>query len=123
MSTRSRSSLVSILITCGSVMRSVSTPRGMKCPQHQKTAGTFRPLERGIGNGFDIFAFDVRQQATHIRCGVLIGSLTVEEPHKGLHEGVEAWHDLLENLWGDLTFVQQLAFAQGVSCFHGLLLL
>src|SRR4030095_11399205 len=48
MSTRSRSSLVSILITCGSVMRSVSTPHGMKCPQHQKTAGTFRPLERGL---------------------------------------------------------------------------
>src|SRR5678816_4423529 len=47
MSTRSRSSLVSILITCGSVMRSVSTPHGMKCPQYQKTAGTFRPLERG----------------------------------------------------------------------------
>jgi hypothetical protein len=54
---------------------------------------------------------------------VLIGSLTVEEPHKGLQEGVEAWHDLRKNLWGHLTFVQQWACAQGVSCFHGLLLL
>jgi len=26
------------------VMRSVSTPRGMQCPQPKKTAGTFRPL-------------------------------------------------------------------------------
>jgi hypothetical protein len=47
----------------------------------------------------------------------------LEDTHKGLHKGVEAWHDLLENLWGNLTFVQQLAFAQGVSGFHGLLLL
>ena len=35
-------------IPCGSVMRSVSTLRGMKRPQSKKTAGTFRPLERGI---------------------------------------------------------------------------
>jgi hypothetical protein len=54
---------------------------------------------------------------------MLIGRLTLEDTPKGLHEGVEAWHDLLENLRGHLTFVQQLAFAQGVPCFHGMLLL
>src|SRR5437870_122423 len=48
MSTRSRRSLVSNPITCWSVMRSVSTPRGMKRPQPKKTARTFRPLERGL---------------------------------------------------------------------------
>src|SRR5262245_21675258 len=35
-------------ITCCSVMRWASTPRGMKCPQHKKTEGAFRPLERGL---------------------------------------------------------------------------
>jgi hypothetical protein len=46
---RSRRSLVSSPITCWSVMRSVSTPRGMKRPQQpKKTPGTFRPLERGF---------------------------------------------------------------------------
>jgi hypothetical protein len=80
-------------------------------------------LAKTIGNRFDVFAFDVRQQATDIGFGVLRGGLTLEDTHKGLHKGVEAWHDLLENFWGNLTFVQQLAFAQGVSGFHGLLLL
>src|SRR5215510_11236362 len=45
---RSRSSLGSNPITCWSVMRSVSTPRGMKRPQPKKTGGTCRPLERGL---------------------------------------------------------------------------
>ena len=31
-----------------SVLRWASTPRGMKCPQHKKTEGAFRPLERGL---------------------------------------------------------------------------
>jgi len=53
----------------------------------------------------------------------LIGSLTLEDTHKGLHEGVEAWQDLLENLRGPLTFVKPWAFATGVSRFHGTLLL
>src|SRR5438128_1704858 len=47
MSKRSRSSLGSNLITCWSVTHWASTPRGMQYPQPQKTAGTFRPLERG----------------------------------------------------------------------------
>ena len=38
--------MVSNPITCCSVMRWVSTPRGMECPQHKKTEGAFRPLER-----------------------------------------------------------------------------
>src|SRR5262247_2790181 len=52
MSKRSRRSLVLNPITCWSVMRSVSTPRGMKRPQPKKAAGTFRPLERGLEDGF-----------------------------------------------------------------------
>ena len=40
---------------------------------------------------------------------MLIGSLPLEDTHKGLHEGVEAWHDLLENLRVHLTFVQQFS--------------
>jgi hypothetical protein len=42
---------------------------------------------------------------------------------KGFHESVESWDDLLENLRGNLTFGKQLSFAQGVSRFHGQLLL
>ena len=40
--------MVSNPITCCSVMRWASTPRGMECPQHKKTEGAFRPLERGF---------------------------------------------------------------------------
>src|SRR5947209_9981297 len=47
MNTRSRSALVSPPITCWSVTHSVLTPRGIKYPQHKKTVGAFRPLERG----------------------------------------------------------------------------
>src|SRR5215212_7799896 len=47
MNKRSRSSLVSPPITCWSVTHSVLTPRGIKYPQHKKTVGAFRPLERG----------------------------------------------------------------------------
>ena len=54
---------------------------------------------------------------------VLIGGLTLEDTHKGLHEGVEAWHSLLKNLRGNLTFVKQLVFTKGVSRFHGTILL
>ena len=54
---------------------------------------------------------------------MLIGGLTLEDADKGLHEGGEAWNDLLKNFRGNLTFVQQLAFAKGVSRFHGMLLL
>jgi hypothetical protein len=54
---------------------------------------------------------------------VLIGGLTLEETHKGLHEGVEAWYSRLENLRGNLTVGKQLVFTKGVSRFHGTLLL
>src|SRR5262249_53524638 len=40
--------MVSSPITCSSGRHWVSTPPGMKHPQHKKTAGTFRPLERGF---------------------------------------------------------------------------
>ena len=35
-------------ITCWSVTHAVLTPRGIKYPQHKKTVGAFRPLERGV---------------------------------------------------------------------------
>src|SRR4030095_16687599 len=76
MSTRSRSSLVSILITCGSVMRSVSTPHGMKCPQHQKTAGTFRPLERGLYH-FQGILVHPAQRHTPVCWGVTAGCTSI----------------------------------------------
>src|SRR4029450_10715595 len=47
MISRSSRCMVSNPITCCSVMRWASTPRGMGCPQHKKTEGAFRPLERG----------------------------------------------------------------------------
>src|SRR5215471_3215845 len=47
MISRSSRCMVSKPITCCSVMRWASTPRGMECPQHKKTEGAFRPLERG----------------------------------------------------------------------------
>jgi len=49
--------------------------------------------------------------------------LPMEDFDKGLHKGVQAWNDLLENLRGDLTFFKQLGFAKGVSRFYGKLLL
>src|SRR4030095_7880755 len=48
MISRSSRWMVSNPITCCSVMRWASTPRGMECPQHKKTEGAFRPLERGL---------------------------------------------------------------------------
>jgi hypothetical protein len=48
MISRSSRGMVFKPITCCSVMRWASTPRGMKCPQHKKTEGAFRPLERGL---------------------------------------------------------------------------
>src|SRR6476620_2715034 len=60
---RSRSSLESYPITCWSVMHSVLTPRGMTRPSPKKTAGTFRPLERGIVWRSDAWA-----------CGYLAGA-------------------------------------------------
>src|SRR5256886_3164412 len=43
--------MVSNSITCCSVTPWTSTPRGMKGPQHKKTEGAFRPLERGPKRG------------------------------------------------------------------------
>ena len=80
-------------------------------------------LAQTIRHCCDIFAFDVRPQAPHRGFGVLLGGLPLAAGDKGLHEGVEAWNDLLEHLRGELTFVKQWAFAQGVSRFHGMLLL
>ena len=80
-------------------------------PANEALQGQAR-LAKTIGNRFDVFAFDVRQQATDIGFGVLIGDLTLEDVDKGLHKGVKTWNDLLENLRGNLTFVKQLAFCE-----------
>ena len=80
-------------------------------------------LAKTIRNRFDVFAFDVRQETTDRGFGVLLGGLAMEDFDKGVHKGVQAWDDLLENLGGNLTFVKQLTFAKGVSRFHGQLLL
>jgi len=80
-------------------------------------------LAKTLGNRCDVLALDIRQQATDRGFGVLIVSLTMEDFDQGLHKGVQAWDDLLENLRGDLTFIKQLGFAKGVSRFHGTLLL
>jgi hypothetical protein len=37
---------------------------------------------------------------------------------KGGHKGGQTRHDLVEALGGDLTFLQQLVFANGISGFH-----
>jgi hypothetical protein len=44
---RSSRSLASHLLTCCSGTPWASAPRGIQCPQHKKTGGAFRPLERG----------------------------------------------------------------------------
>jgi len=80
-------------------------------------------LAKTRGNRCDVFAFDIRQQATDRDCGVLNGGLAMEDFDKGLHKGVKTWNDLLEHLRGNLAFFQQLAFAKGVSRFHDKLLL
>jgi hypothetical protein len=80
-------------------------------------------LAKTLGKRGDVLAFDVRPPATDRGFGMLIGGLTVEEADTGLHEGGEPWQDLLEHCRGHLTFVQQWAFAKGVSRLHGTLLL
>ena len=40
--------MVSNSITCCSVTLWASTTHGIQCPQRKNTAGTFRPLERGL---------------------------------------------------------------------------
>ena len=52
---RARSALGATPRTWWSVMHSVSTPRGRQCPQPQKTAGTCRPLERGVDVNFVMY--------------------------------------------------------------------
>jgi len=79
-------------------------------------------LAKTIGNRCEVFALDLRQQATDRGFGVLTVSLTMEDFDKGLHKGGQTWDDLFENLRGDLTFIKQLGFAKGVSRFHGKLL-
>src|SRR4051812_46707936 len=49
-------------ITCCSVMRWTSTTHGMKRPQHTKTVGAFRPLERGFQS---TGAVDIFQRQRH----------------------------------------------------------
>jgi hypothetical protein len=87
-------------------------------PANEGLQGQAR-VAKAIGNRFDVFALKVRQQTTDIGFGVLIAYLTLKDFDEGLHKAVKTWNDVLENLRGHLTFVQQLAFAKGVSRFHG----
>ena len=80
-------------------------------------------LAKTIGNRFDVFAFDVRQQATDRGLGVLSGGLTLEGFDKGLHKSVKTRDDLLEHLRCNSVFFKHLAFAKGLPRFHGKLLL
>ena len=91
-------------------------------PANEGLQGQARVV-KPIGNRFDVFAFKVRQKPTDIGFGVLIAYLTLKDCDEGLHKAVKTWNDVLENLRGNLTFVKQLAFANGVSCLHTRLLL
>ena len=69
-------------------------------------------LPKTIGNRFDVFAFDVRQQTTDIGLGMLSGRLGPGRCDKGFHKGVQAWNDLLEKLRGNLTFLPAIGFCE-----------
>src|SRR5712692_4180110 len=89
-----------------------------RIPANKSLQGQAR-VAKTIRNRCDVFAFKVRQQTTDIGFGVLLGDLTLEDFDKGLHKGGKPWDDLLENLRGNLTFVEQLVFTNGVSRVHG----
>jgi hypothetical protein len=93
-----------------------------RIPANKSLQGQARQAKT-IRNRFHVFAVKVRQQATDIGFGVLIGDLPLEDCDKGLHKGVKTGNELLENLRRNLTFVKQLAFTNGVSRVHGKLLL
>src|SRR5712691_6071285 len=86
-------------------------------------AGGCKAMSGNGCNGCDIFTFAVRHQATDRGFGMLCGDLTMEGCDKGLHKGVKTRDDVLENLRGNLTFFQPLAFAKSLARFHGTLLL
>src|SRR5262249_38380754 len=64
---RSRSSLGCTPITGWSVMHWASTPRGMQCPPHKKTAGTFRPLEHGLDELFSHLVSGIRDPRVFLK--------------------------------------------------------
>ena len=77
--------MVSNPITCCSVMRWASTPRGMECPQHKKTEGAFRPLERGEQCQLvpqPVFALTQRADASSDR-GHMLADVEIEPLHEG----------------------------------------
>jgi hypothetical protein len=80
-------------------------------------------VAKTIRHRFNVFPFKVRQQPTDRGCGVLFGDLPLEAFDQGRHKGVKPWNDLLENLRGHLTFGKPLVLTNGVSRFHGKLLL
>src|SRR2546427_7399466 len=45
--------------------------------------------------------------------------LPLQGVDKGCQKGAQAGHNLLEDLRGDLTFLKQLRFSNGVSGVHG----
>src|SRR4030095_8880677 len=67
MISRSSRCMVSNPLTCCSVMRWASTPRGMGCPQHKKTEGAFRPLERGLEKQLKTYFDDLNRHPKPIQ--------------------------------------------------------
>src|SRR6266446_5785407 len=45
--------------------------------------------------------------------------LPLQGVDKGCQKGAQAGHNLLEDLRGDLTFLKQLRFSNGISGVHG----
>ena len=71
-------------------------------------------LSKAIRDRFDIFAFQIREQAIDVGVSMLVGFLAAEGPDKRRHERLQAWHHLVENLGGNLAFRQQLLLSSGV---------
>jgi hypothetical protein len=65
-------------------------------------------LSKAVRNQFDIFAFHIREQATDGGLGMLVGFLAAEGLNKRRHKGGQTRHHVVENLGGNLTFLQLL---------------
>src|SRR5256885_4619823 len=72
-----------------------------------------------IRDRFDVFAFDIGQQAPDIGLDICPRGLTMQGVDKGSHKGEQAGYHLREDRGYDLTFLKQLRFSYGVSGVHG----
>ena len=95
-------------------LSSIGAVVGATYPEQARRARELMPNALILVPGYGMNSFILGYHPT---------GLAMEDFDKGRHKGVQARNDLLENLRRDLTFVKQLAFAKGVSRFHGKLLL